>query len=379
LLPIVTRTVEHRRPIGVVAVITPWNYPFTLPASDAIPALLAGNAVVLLPDLLTQDTAELVVKLFREAGVPDGLVGLVRGGGRDHGDALVDAVDFVTFTGSTETGRRVATRAASRLIGFTGELGGKNPMLVLDDADVAKAAFGAVRTCFANSGQLCVSVERIYVVARHFDQFLREFAEHTNAMSLGAGAAWEIDMGPLITEAHAARVMAHIDDAVARGATLVAGGHRRPDLAPTFVEPTILTAVPPEATLAREETFGPVVSVYRVANDAEAFARANDSEFGLNASVWTKRPRRITDQVAAGTVTINEGYASSWASHGAPLGGVKQSGMGRRHGVEGLLAYTEAQSIATQRLFGITPFPGQSNRGFARLIGAVFAFLNRVS
>jgi succinate-semialdehyde dehydrogenase/glutarate-semialdehyde dehydrogenase len=363
----------------VVAVITPWNYPFTLPASDAIPALLAGNAVVLLPDLLTQDTAELVVELFREAGVPDGLVGLVRGGGRDHGDALVDAVDFVTFTGSTETGRRVATRAASRLIGFTAELGGKNPMLVLEDADVEKAAFGAVRTSFANSGQLCVSVERIYVVERHFDQFLREFAEHTNAMSLGAGAAWEIDMGPLITEAHAARVMAHIDDAVARGATLVAGGHRRPDLAPTFVEPTILADVPPAAKLAREETFGPVVSVYRVADDAEAFARANDSEFGLNASVWTKRPRRITDQIEAGTVTINEGYASSWASHGAPLGGVKQSGMGRRHGVEGLLTYTEAQSIATQRLFGITPFPGQSNHGFARLIGAVFAFLNRVS
>lgn len=379
LLPIVTRTVEFRRPVGVVAVITPWNYPFTLPASDAIPALVAGNSVVLLPDPLTEDTAELVIDLFREAGVPDGVVSMIRGGGRTYGDALVDEVDFVTFTGSTETGRRVAARAANRLIGFLGELGGKNPMLVLDDADVEKAAFGAVRTCFSNSGQLCVSVERIYVVDRHFDRFLAEFTEHTRAMTLGSGDSWEIDMGPLITDDHAERVVQHIDDAVASGARLVTGGVRRPDISSSFVEPTILTDVSPSAALYREETFGPVVSVFRVSDDDEAFARANDSEFGLNASVWTRQPHRVINRLESGTVTVNEGYTSSWASHGAPLGGVKQSGVGRRHGVDGLLAYTEAQTVAVQRLFGITPFPGQSNRAFARLIGAVFALVNRVT
>lgn len=378
LLPVVTKTVEHRRPVGVVAVITPWNYPFTLPATDAIPALLAGNAVVLVPDALTSATADLVVELFRSAGIPDGVIDVVHGGGHVHGDAIVDAVDYVTFTGSTETGRHVATRAARRLIGFSGELGGKNPMLVLGDADVSRAARGAVRSCFSNSGQLCVSVERIYVVGRNFERFVDEFAAHTRAMVLGSGPDWAIDMGPLISESHADRVMAHIDDAVSHGATVVVGGRRRPDLAPTFIEPTILTDLPDSAMSFRSETFGPVVAVFPVADDDEAFARANDSEFGLNASVWTRHPSRIGARLDAGTVTINEGYSSSWASHGAPMGGVKQSGMGRRHGAEGILNYTEAQTIAEQRVFGIAPFPGQSNRGFATLIARVFAALNRM-
>lgn len=378
-IPVLTRTVEHHRPVGVVGVITPWNYPFTLPVSDVIPAIVAGNAVVLLPDALTPRTADIVSELLTEAGLPDGVLQVVHGGGHVHGDALISEVDFVMFTGSTATGRIVATKAAERLIGFSGELGGKNPMLVLDDADVSRAAHGAVRSCFSNSGQLCVSIERIYVVERHLDQFLREFTEHTRAMRLGAGTDWEIDMGPLISEAQADRVEKHIVDAVKRGATVVTGGARRPDIASTFIEPTILTNVPDGALLGRGETFGPVVAVYSVPDDDTAIALANDSELGLNASVWTRKPGRLGGRVAAGTVTINEGYSASWASHGAPMGGVKQSGVGRRHGRAGILKYTEPQTVAEQRLVGIAPLPGQSNRAYAKLLARLLSLLNRVA
>ena len=378
-IPVLTKTVEHHRPVGVVGVITPWNYPFTLPVSDVVPALLAGNGVVLVPDAATPDTADIVAELLREAGLPEGILRVVHGGGRIHGEALLAEVDFVMFTGSTATGKIVAARAAERLIGFSGELGGKNPLLVLDDADVSRAAHGAVRACFSNSGQLCVSVERIYVVERHREQFLAEFVAHTEAMTFGTGTDWQIDMGPLISTTHADRVMAHIDDAISRGATIVAGGRRRPDIAASFVEPTILTNVPADALLGRGETFGPVVAVYSVPDDATAFACANDSEYGLNASVWTRHPDRIIDQLVSGTVTVNEGYSASWASHGATMGGVKQSGVGRRHGRAGILKYTEPQTIAVQRLVGIAPVGRQSYRAYAKLLTRLLALLNRVS
>jgi succinate-semialdehyde dehydrogenase/glutarate-semialdehyde dehydrogenase len=379
-IPVLTKTFEAHRPKGVVGIITPWNYPFTLPSSDVAPAVIAGNTVVLLPDHLTPDCANLMLSLMREAGLPEGVVNIVHGGGRVHGTRLIEQVDYVMFTGSTATGAIVAEQCARRLIGFSGELGGKNPMLVLSDADVAKAAAAAVRACFSNSGQLCVSVERIYVTQPHFDTFVDTFAAHTRAMNLGAGTDWAIDMGPLISDAQLSRVSGQVADAVAHGATVVTGGTPRPDIAPTFFEPTILTGVTDQMQLGRGETFGPVVAVYSVATDAEAIARANDTDFGLNASVWTRHQgAAVAAQIHSGTVTINEGYNASWASHDAPMGGMKSSGMSRRHGREGLLKYTDAQTIATQRLFGIAPVGKQSNEGFGTMMTGILGIWNRIS
>lgn len=378
-IPFLTRAIEHHRPIGVVGVITPWNYPFTLPASDIIPALIAGNAVVLLPDAATPRTADIVARLLEEAGLPDGVLTVVHGGGRVHGDDLVASADFIMFTGSTATGRSVAEKCATRLIGFSGELGGKNPMLVLIDADVSAAAKAAVRACFSNSGQLCVSIERVYVVGDVYDQFIQEFTQHTRAMKLGDSTDWEIDMGPLISSTQCDRVADQVEDALRHGATLVAGGKRRPDIAPTFYEPTILTDVTDAMVLGAGETFGPVVAVYRVDSEDEAIRRANDSEYGLNASVWTRRGPSVAARIHAGTVTVNEGFSASWASHGAPMGGVRSSGVGRRHGRDGIVKYTEAQTVAVQRVAGIAPVGRQSNRAYATMLNRLLALWNRIS
>lgn len=378
-VPILTKTIERHVPIGVVGIITPWNYPFTLPASDLIPAIVAGNTVVLLPDAMTPRSADAIGELLVEAGVPDGVVTIVHGGGRVHGPALIEQADFIMFTGSTATGAIVAQQCAARLIGFSGELGGKNPLIVLDDADVQRAAAGAVRASFSNSGQLCVSTERAYVHTDVYDEFVAAFVSHTEAMSLGDGNDWEIDMGPLISETQADRVMAHIDDAVSKGATVLAGGRRRPDIAPTFVEPTILADVTDDMLLGRGETFGPVISVYRVESNAEALEQANDSEYGLNTSVWSRRKgEEFAEDVRSGTVTINDGFSASFASHAAPMGGMKKSGVGRRHGSAGILKYTDAQTVAQQRLWGIAPLPGQSNEQFAALMTRAIGWLAKL-
>lgn len=378
-VPILTKTIERHVPIGVVGVITPWNYPFTLPASDLIPAIVAGNTVVLLPDAVTPRSADVISDLLAQAGVPDGVVTVVHGGGRLHGPALIEQADFIMFTGSTATGAIVAQQCAARLIGFSGELGGKNPLVVLDDADVQRAAKGSVRASFSNSGQLCVSTERAYVHTDVFDEFVSAFVAETEAMKLGAGNDWEIDMGPLISDTQADRVMAQIDDAVAKGATVLTGGRRRPDIAPTFVEPTILAGVTDDMILGRNETFGPVISVQRVGSNDEALQRANDSEYGLNTSVWSRR--RGTDfanRVRSGTVTINDGFSASFASHDAPMGGMKRSGIGRRHGSQGILKYTDSQTVAQQRLLGIAPLPGQTNEQFATLMTRAIGWLAKL-
>jgi succinate-semialdehyde dehydrogenase/glutarate-semialdehyde dehydrogenase len=198
-------------------------------------------------------------------------------------------------------------------------------------------------------------------------------------MKLGTGFDWDIDMGPLISAAQFDRVTTQVADAVKRGATVVAGGSGRPDIAPTFFEPTILTDVTDDMQLGAGETFGPVVSVYRVADDAEAIRRANESEYGLNASLWTNRPDAVAPLISSGTVTVNEGFSASWASHGAPMGGMKTSGIGRRHGREGILKYAESQTVANQRLHGIAPIGQQSNRDFARMLNWLLALWNKVS
>ncbi|GGH94824.1 succinic semialdehyde dehydrogenase [Arthrobacter liuii] len=376
--PVLTRATEYRVPKGVVGVISPWNYPLTLAVSDALPALLAGNGIVLKPDSQTPFTALLMLKLLRRAGLPEDLFQIVTGPGTAIGPALIERVDFLMFTGSSKTGKAVARQCGARLIGFSAELGGKNPMLVLADADHGKAASGAVHACFSNSGQLCVSIERIYAHTDVYDSFLAAFVAEVKGIRIGAGRDWDIGMGSLISEAHVERVDNHVQDALAKGAQLLAGGRRRPDLGPSFYEPTVLAGVTEDMLLAREETFGPVVAVYRAVDDDEAVALANDSDFGLNASVWSARHgETAARKLLTGTVNVNEGYAATWASHDAPIGGMKDSGAGRRHGREGILKYTEPQTIAVQRLLRVAPAAGMSNRAYARIMKGAITLVGR--
>jgi len=378
-IPILTRTTEHHLPVGVVGVIAPWNYPLTLAVSDAVPALLAGNAVVLKPDSQTPLTALLVARLFRDAGLPDDVLQVVTGPGAELGTPLMDGVDYLMFTGSTSTGRRVAEQCAARLIGFSAELGGKNPMLVLDDADVQRAVEGSVQACFSNAGQLCISIERIYVADAVHDAFLAALVDRVERIRLGTGPGWDVEVGSLIDREHLAQVAEHVDDAVARGATVLTGGRPRPDVGPLVYAPTVLTGVTDEMTLARTETFGPVVSVYRVHNDDEAVTRANDSEYGLNASVWSsRRGPEVARRLTCGTVTINEGYAPAWGSHDAPMGGMGDSGAGRRHGREGILKYTETQTVAEQRLLPVGPSPRLRGARYVRAVTAGVKVLRRI-
>jgi succinate-semialdehyde dehydrogenase/glutarate-semialdehyde dehydrogenase len=352
LVPGLTGVRVLRHPVGVVGIIAPWNYPLTLTLGDVLPALVAGNAVVLRPDPQTALTALWAAELLEAAGLPAGVLQVVVGDGPSVGAAVVDHVDHVSFTGSTATGRIVAARAGERLISATLELGGKNPMYVAEDVDVEIAAAGAVRACFSSTGQLCVSIERLYVHEDVADAFVAAFARRTRELRLGVGLDYRSDVGSLTSADQLATVVEHVEDALTHGAVVVAGGVHRVDLGPLIYEPTILEGVTPDARVFREETFGPVVSVYRVASDDEAVAAMNDSAYGLSASVWARSTRRavaVAARVRSGTVTVNEGYSAVWGSTAAPQGGRRQSGLGHRHGPEGLWAVTELQSVAVQR------------------------------
>ncbi len=380
-LPLLVGVAQVQHPRGVVGVLAPWNYPLTLAASDAIPALIAGNAVVIKPDVQTTLTALWAVSLMVEAGVPDSIVKVVTGDGPVVGPLVIDRVDYVMFTGSTRVGREVAARCGERLIGCSLELGGKNAMIVRADADIAKAASIATHACFANSGQLCISMERLYIHADVFDAFVEEFVRRTKLLRMSPGIGWEADMGSLISASQVERVRAHVDDAIAHGATVLTGGRARPDIGPYYFEPTILTGVTEEMQLCAEETFGPVVAVYSVASDEEAIRRANDSPFGLNAAVMTRDApagRAMAFRIKAGTVNINEGYGPSWASTRSPMGGMGDSGLGRRHGDEGMLKYTESQTIATQRLLGFGAQLGLSDKRWLGTLASTLGIMKRL-
>ncbi len=322
----------HHEPLGVVGVIAPWNFPFAIPFSQVAYAVAAGNSVVLKPSELTPLSGALVERLFADAGAPAGLVRVAQGDGA-VGEALVkaDGLGKVVFTGSAEVGRLVAAAAGERLVPVTLELGGKDPMIVLDDADLRRTVSGALWASFLNCGQVCSGVERIYVEAALFEPFVEELARRAAALKLGD------ELGPLISEEQRDKVAALVDDAVARGARVLTGGGP-PDQTGWFYEPTVLADVPADARIEREETFGPVVTVARVANEESAVRAANAGAYGLGASVWTRdsdRAARIAPRLRAGSVWHND-HAYSYATAQASWGGRGDSGFGRTHSKHGL-------------------------------------------
>jgi succinate-semialdehyde dehydrogenase / glutarate-semialdehyde dehydrogenase len=380
-LPLATRTDVVQQPVGIVGVIAPWNYPLDMALTDGLPALMAGNAILLKPDHQTPLTALWAVDLLYEAGLPDRLFHVLNGHGAGIGPDIIGAVDFLAFTGSTATGRIVARQAGEALIGCSLELGGKNPIIVLDDADLDRAAAGATRACFSMAGQLCVASERILVHQAVADAFTQRLVRRVRALRVEQSLDWDVDMGSLISGEQLDRVQRHLHDAVERGARVLAGGRHRPDIGPFVLEPTLLADVPPHAELADRETFGPVVSLYTFRDDDDAVRAANHSRYGLNASIWsrdTRRARRIARRIQAGTVNINDGYAAAWASVDAPMGGFKDSGIGRRHGREGILRFTASQTIARQRWIDLGPSDRVSARWFARLFTLGLRLIRRL-
>lgn len=368
-------TVEYR-PLGVVGIISPWNFPWATPLGEVVMALMAGNSVVLKPSELTPLVGLKLGEVFTRAGLPEGLLEVVTGDG-STGAALVEAgVDKIMFTGSVPTGRRVAEAAARRLLPIVLELGGKDPMLVFEDADLSAASEAAVWGAFANSGQACASVERCYVHERVAEEFTRRVVEKTKALRQEPGAA--CDLGSMSSERQFRTVEEHVRQAVARGARVLTGGGRAQGCSERgwFHEPTVLADVDHSMTVMREETFGPVLPLMTFREEDEAVRLANDSPFGLTASVWTrdlKKGRRVASRIEAGTVMVNEVLYTHGIAQ-TPWGGVKQSGLGRTHGRLGLLEMVAPHHVHVNRLaflqdvwwFTYTPGAASLFRSLAR-------------
>lgn len=340
------------KPMGVVGIISPWNFPLGTPAEEVVMALMSGNAVVLKPSELTPLTALKIGEIFSRAGLPEGLLEIVTGDG-STGAALIDArVDKIMFTGSVATGKRVAEAAAKHLTPVVLELGGKDPMVVLEDADIENAARGAVWGAFANSGQACASVERCYVHESIAPQFLARVLSQTQTLRQELGTKQDTDVGAMSNERQLRIVEEHVADAVARGAKVVAGGKRLDRTDGFFYPPTVLTNVDHRMTIMRDETFGPVLPLMTFKTEDEAVRLANDSVFGLTASVWTKdiaRGRRVAERIEAGTVMVNEVLYTHGIAQ-TPWGGIKESGYGRTHGRMGLLELVTPRHIHVNRI-----------------------------
>ena len=380
-LPIFTKTFVLSQPKGVIGIISPWNYPLVLSICDALPAILAGNTVVIRPDNQTIWSAIRGLNLLRQAGLPDGVVTIVTGEGHTVGTALINEVDYVCFTGSTNTGKIVAAQAGARLIGASLELGGKNPMIVCADANLKTFLEVAVRGCFTSAGQLCVSIERMYIHESIYEKFLSAFVAKVKELELGAQLGWGYEVGSLATDALANRVNDAISTAISQGAKVETGGKRRTDIGPNVFEPTVLTGVTKEMKISTDEVFGPCVYVQPFSTTQEAIALANDSIYGLSASVITsnaRNGRRIAEQIRSGSVNINEGFAAAYGSVAAPMGGMGQSGLGRRHGIEGLLRFTQPQTIARQRWISIGPKFGFNEELWTKLLSKSLLILKRL-
>jgi acyl-CoA reductase-like NAD-dependent aldehyde dehydrogenase len=342
-------------PLGVVGIISSWNYPLAIPLSQIVPAVAAGNAVICKTSDLTPHCGALMERLFTEAGFPKNLVTVIQGGG-EVGQALIDAApDKIMFTGSVATGRRVAEACAKKLIPSVLELGGKDAMIVLADANLEVAASAAVWGSYTNCGQVCLSVERLFVERSIEERFLALCVEKTKKLRLGPGCDPATDVGPLIRPQHVKRMSDLVTDAAACGARVLSGGKPRPDLGSNFFEPTVIAGVNSSMKLFQEETFGPILAVQSVKDAEEAVARANDSTFALAASVWTSDDQRghaIAARLRAGAVMVNDAI-SYFGIAEAPHGGGGASGWGRTHGKAGLLEMVQTKYIDVDRLPGL--------------------------
>jgi acyl-CoA reductase-like NAD-dependent aldehyde dehydrogenase len=344
------RVFVRHRPMGVVGVIGPWNYPLSNCFGDAIPALMAGNTVVLKPSEVTPLTSLLAEEAMKAAGLPEDVL-LVATGRGETGAALVDNADMIHFTGSTATGKKIMARAAERLTPVSLELGGKDPMIVLHDADVERAANMAVQWSMANGGQICIAVERVYVEEPVYDEFVSKVVSKVSGLRQGPpGAGGSIDVGAVTFPPQAEIVERHVNDAVDKGARVLVGGKRREGEG-RFFEPTVLTEVDHTMQVMTDETFGPVLPVMKVADADEAVRLANDSRYGLNSSVFTRdiaKGERIARRLEAGNTCVNDALIN-YLAHEAPFGGTGESGLGKRHGPEGIRKYCASQTVLVTR------------------------------
>ena len=365
---------------GVIGIISPWNYPCSIPATEVMAALVAGNTVVLKPSEFTPLIALELQSLLREAGVPNDVFHVLPGEGGAGAALVQSAIDKLVFTGSVATGRRIAQVAAERLLPVVLELGGKDPMIVLDDADVDVASSAAVWGAFVNVGQACLSVERCYVHQRLYAAFVEACADKARKLRVGNGTDSATDVGPMISEQQVRVVEAHVADAVAKGARVLAGGARMRELGPTFFAPTVLADVNHSMRVMREETFGPVLPIAAFRDDDEAIRLANDCDYGLAASVWTRdgaRGEAFARQIQAGTVMVND-VLSCFSISEAPHGGVKASGLGRTHGRWGLEEMVRVKYIDSDWLPGMKKiwwfgYGGEFTREMESFLDLIFA------
>jgi acyl-CoA reductase-like NAD-dependent aldehyde dehydrogenase len=368
------KLVVRYRPIGVAAVIGPWNFPFVNSFGDCIPALAAGNAVILKPSEVTPLTSMLIAEGLRASGIPEHVFQIATGDGTT-GTALVDEVDFVMFTGSTRTGKKVLERAAKRLTPVSLELGGKDPMIVLSDADVERAANAAAYYSMNNGGQVCISVERVYVEAPVYDQFVARVTDNVRALRQGrTSGPGTVEVGAVTFPPQIDLIDSHVQDAVKKGARVLVGG-KASDGPGRFYEPTVLVDVDHSMTCMTEETFGPTLPIMKVDDAEEALRLANDSIYGLQASVWTKdlhRGEQLARRVEAGAVCVNDAQMNYFGLE-LPMGGWKASGLGTRHGAGGIRKYTQQQTLLVTRFAAgkkdphMFPYTARKTRLLARL------------
>ncbi|HLI32133.1 MAG TPA: aldehyde dehydrogenase family protein [Solirubrobacteraceae bacterium] len=367
------------RPRGLVGVIGPWNYPLTNSFGDCIPALAAGNAVILKPSPFTPFTSLLMAEGMRECGLPEDVLQVATGGAQT-GAALIELVDMIMFTGSTRTGRKVAQAAGARLIPCSLELGGKDPIIVLADADVERAANVAAYYSMQNAGQTCISIERAYVEAPVYDEFVRRVAEKIGSLRVGRPEGpGSVEVGAITFPPQLDVIREHVQDAIDKGARVLTGGHERTDSGGRFYEPTVIVDVDHTMKVMREETFGPVLPIMKVRDAEEAIHLANESIYGLGASVFTRDARRgeeIARRIDAGAVDVNDALINYTVLE-LPMGGHKCSGLGQRHGPAGIRKYCSVQSrVVTARLAPKREphmFPYKAST--SRLLGRLFKLL----
>jgi succinate-semialdehyde dehydrogenase/glutarate-semialdehyde dehydrogenase len=381
VVPLVTKAFELRHPRGIVGLVTAWNYPAVFASSDGFAAIMGGNAVIHRPDTQAALSAIWVRSLAVEAGVPEDVWQVLLGPGRSIGTAIIDRADAVAFTGSTAAGRRIMERTAPRLVYTSLELGGKNPFVILADANIDRAVEAVRRACFVNAGQTCVGPERILIASSVYDEVRDKLVARIERMRIGAHMTFESEMGSLIDGDQLAAVSRHVEDAVAKGARVLTGGHPLPDLGPNFYAPTILESVTKDMVVCDEETFGPVVALYPFDTEDDAVTLANDTEYGLHAVIWSRDTRaaeRLAARIRAGTVEINDGIVATWGSADLLQGGMKSSGMGRRNGAYGILRFTEPQSIVVQRLHGLHPPGTMGHEMFTAVMTQSFKAMHRL-